>query len=186
MRIWGSPMTEFWSKLSVHNPYTTCTQPVHTVVLALGLMSGSAHAGAWEEFERRCLAPMENVQPLSLDGLDEIPNGALGRATRAFGEDQDTWGRVILTDDSKEPIACMFIPGRAANRDFEKAWTKWRDTALSSGQYLLIETDDFLFPEALESTYREPRLHVKANLVGPDAGPSIYTTILVEETDLES
>ena len=43
----------------------------------LMMVAGAAHAGAWEEFERRCLVPMENVQEPVTEGLViEHKNGA--------------------------------------------------------------------------------------------------------------
>jgi len=71
--------------------FRACAKRVHGVymILAVVLAASGAQAGAWEEFERRCLVPMESVALAQPDDLTPLRN---------FKNDGDTYSEYGFDD----------------------------------------------------------------------------------------
>jgi len=117
---------------SVHNLYTLCTQPVVTLCATVLLTSG-AQAGAWEEFEARCLVPLENLSPSQVDGLNAVSLPGLAEGEIAFTGLQG--GAILILERAPEDGfgACrVFQAEGPAVAKFES----WANAQLSSMRYV--------------------------------------------------
>ena len=183
MRILGCRMTEIGRFLRVRK---SCVQRVYSVCTFLALLfaGSSVHAGAWEEFEARCLVPMENVEASDVSGL--MSRGKTS-ATAPFGRyysDAD-WDFIVLTNG--EGSWCGVILGDPSERNLANVAPlaeAWIQTGISSERYFELSTSDHR--RHFQSTeWREPRIEVsvRVNMNGIENGEAV---LIAKETDLES
>jgi hypothetical protein len=159
---------------------------VFLAVLALGT---PAQAGAWEEFERRCLVPMENVEEPDVEGLkltlktDPKVDPSLTLTFAHFDEDalaEDDFFMFLIRDARGATSECQII---IKSPDIDKLTSRielWR-RAVGVSYRLLSSTDELV--EVWHSTHwREPVLSVAF-------GQTIQIdgfALIARETDLES
>jgi len=120
------------TKNGVYTPYTPRTHSVVTLCAALLLASG-AQAGAWEEFEARCLVPMENLSPSRVEGLDAVSLPGLAQGETAFAGLQG--GAILILERAPEDGfgACrVFQAEGPAVAKFEA----WANRQLASMRYV--------------------------------------------------
>jgi hypothetical protein len=172
------------TETAVQNAYTGRTQRVVTLCVAV-LAAGGAQAGAWEEFEQRCLVPMENValgQPTDLRPHRQFKNDGDTYTDYAFEDGNHIlsvsdgragraqWCSVGIADETTEPSA------EIANK-----FLAWSSRADVSQRYAEVASKPgALVLRSLE--WREPRMDVTMLLL--PSGPGIFLS--AEETDLES
>jgi len=175
MRIWAWRMT----KRVMHNLCTLHAQTMR-MVCAVFLMAGVAQAGAWEEFETRCLGPMENVA---------LAHPADHKQHKSFKNDGGTYttyridGATLAVSDGRMDQAqwCLVQVRGAEAPVFMDAGLAWSALAQKSGRYEKIE--DRVMGFVLRSTeWREPKIDVSMTM----AMKGGQFTLRVLETDLES
>lgn len=150
------------------------------VISAILIACGAAQADAWEEFDARCLVPMENValaQPIDL------------RHDKSFKNDNDNFSsyqidgaRLAISNGNMGlPQWCwMSVKGDDAP-GFQDAAFEWRGRAQASGRYTLIDKPVLGF--VLRSTdWREPKIDVFLTMQMKGS----QFILRVTETDLES
>jgi hypothetical protein len=96
-------------------------------------MATGAHADAWEEFEARCLVPMENMFPFQVDGLNAVSLPGLADGEIAFSGLKG--GAILILERTPEDGfgACrVFQAEGPAVAKFEA----WADTQLASMRYV--------------------------------------------------
>lgn len=122
---------------------------IKPALLALAL-AGSAEAGAWEEFEARCLVPMENVVQANTDGLalgDTFDDGRFWENRRegwslAFGEREGlSTCTLFVSDAHSDALATGFATWVADVTALER-YTAQGEASVQS------------------TTWREPRIEV--------------------------
>ena len=117
---------------AVHTPYTSRTHRVVTLCACLFLTTG-AQAGAWEEFEARCLVPMENLFPSLVGGLNAVSLPGLAEGETAFTGLQG--GAILILEQAPEDGfgACRVYQAEGpAVAKFES----WADAQLASKRYV--------------------------------------------------
>jgi hypothetical protein len=150
------------------------------------LAATGAHASAWEEFETRCLVPMENAKVLVTEGLVEMQDAAPEPGTKFIGQELPQGNYFVLVAlDEGQTIGCGFAATADAEQSFENYWLAWKKQALASERYVVGEATGFLKLPFLESTFREPRMQVSFLKGKNDAG-EMQSMIIAGETDLES
>lgn len=168
--------------------FGTCAKRVHGMYMILAVVlgsSGAAQAGAWEEFERRCLMPMEDIalaQPGDLTPLSTSKNDGDTYSDYGFEDGPHIlsvsdgrsghahWCTVGVESEGVEPsaeIANKFL-NWSSQLGFED---RYEEVVSQEGALVLRST-----------TWREPKMDVKMLML--PAGPGIFLS--VEETDLES
>ncbi len=183
MPIWACRMTDIGPKIQM------CISCVFHMgfmrIWAVAVFAGSAaQAGAWEEFEARCLVPMENVEASDVSGL--MSRGKTSE-TVPFGRyysDAD-WDFIVLT--SGDGSWCGVILGDPSERNLANIAPlaeAWIQTGISSERYFELSTSDHR--RHFQSTeWREPRIEVsvRVNMNGIENGEAV---LIAKETDLES
>jgi hypothetical protein len=155
------------------------------------LNASVAQAGAWEEFETRCLTPMENVELFDLEGLSvrqdlmEIEFGS-PPDTQGFEIFIYTYGQDEFQDDdfmlmvSQKTGYCMLGSAASNEKADLVAASTWANASLKAGRYVdqgpLLE--NFVYLES--NLWREPRLWVTLQVDGSGV------QFIVQETNLES
>ncbi|MEM7734023.1 MAG: hypothetical protein AAF280_14745 [Pseudomonadota bacterium] len=125
---------------------------ITSVLFAALFSAGSAQAGGWEQFIRRCLVPMEvGEQPVVL-GLDLIDGDPVGQAFDLPGQSQIT----IRPPFQELGTQCLVMtkPVAAARAAFEE----WLASVIEVGRYTpdpeiesrWLTSDDFLEGLALD------------------------------------
>lgn len=145
------------------------------------LLAGGAQAGAWEEFQARCLDPYENLEPAVFDDLTRVGlvgpsvevslhgahfalegGGFLASDPAPLGEGE----RLCAVDGSPQPsVAEAWIAEQVAQKFYE----------------LKERSDDGSFV-AISNLWIEPKLNVSVRYVQEGD----YVVYLIVETDLES
>jgi hypothetical protein len=152
------------------------------VISAMLFATSAAHAGAWEEFERRCLVPMEDVREPITEGFVEnkyVPKSLCQSHVTCFGEPNGLLVMVL----SQKPNRCS-IASLSLHKDsnFENA-DIWASTQIEAGRY---EQDTELQNQSgrsfsiISDRWREPRMKIFGN------GTTLSIVVTAEETDLES
>ena len=144
------------TKNAVHNPYTPCTHSVVTLCAGVFLATG-AHAGAWEEFEARCLTPLENGFPSQVENLNPVALPGLSPGETAFAGLQ-SGAILILETEPKDGIAAcrIFQPEGPAVAQFEM----WAKEQLANARYVTDpEAQDSL--SVLSNVWIEPVIGVQ-------------------------
>ncbi len=124
------------TKNRVHIPYTIRTQPVVTLwaaALMAVAMTNGAQAGAWEEFQDRCLTPFENGFPSQVVNLSPVALPGLQQGETAFSGLQS--GAILILEAEPEDgfAACrIFQPEGPAVAQFEA----WADAQLANARYV--------------------------------------------------
>lgn len=134
MRIWGSRMTNLaGSKL--YGCYRGFV-PALICMVALLAAPSFAHAGVWEEFERRCLVPMENMQNPVTDGLLlRIGDGTPDPVSMYEAPD----GGFVLSlrrESFLRELTCMIFDFPEANHvSVDASFKRWAETKISQNLY---------------------------------------------------
>jgi len=145
------------------------------------LLAGSVHAGAWEEFEARCLDPYENLAQAVFDDLTPVevlkPHVNVSLHGGHFALED---GAVLTSDPtplmSGERLCAVY--GRAQSDDAQV----WITKKLAEKSYELEgRTEDGSFI-ALTNLWIEPKLNVSVEFEQGGA----YVVYQIVETDLES
>lgn len=155
------------------------------------MVAGAAHAGAWEEFERRCLVPMENVEEPLVSDLEMLRESTIrgGKSIRLFFSKDFVMSQWV--DEKGTSVGCTVgnVPGAPAEQIylFSDAFDAWKRAKVSSGEYANpefgVERDGLKYNVVLHSNMtREPVLRV--GLFG--GGQDEILSAIVMETDLES
>ncbi|KAG1649655.1 High-affinity branched-chain amino acid transport ATP-binding protein LivG [Nymphon striatum] len=123
-----------------------------------------AQAGAWEEFEARCLVPMENVslrQPDSLEAYKNFKNDGDTYSTYKIGK-----AKLAISDGRGDaPQWCWIDVDHTEATGFSKQALSWGGTAQTGNRYELIE-DRVLGYLLRSTTWREPKLEVSLKMRG--------------------
>jgi hypothetical protein len=145
------------------------------------LLAGGAQAGAWEEFQARCLSPYENLAPAVFDDLEKVvpsePRVAVSRFGAYFAL---TDGAVLASDPAPlgTGVRLCAVHGMA-HPPGAKAWAAKQ---LAQKLYELEEHNDDGSFALLSNLWIEPKLNVSvAFKQGGD-----YVVYQIVETDLES
>ena len=180
MRILGFRMTE-------PRVRKACDARGACITLALVLGAGAAQAGAWNEFETRCLLPIENVRAPDVSGL--TAKSTISEEARAMMPDMEGVeyaipGQPIIMVVATQEVNCMIIQTASTGEDGFAAAEAWVEANQANGRYenlAAIPMGDRNFN--LGSTeWREPRLDLFGDARGDGTTPMFY----VAETDLES
>lgn len=168
------------TKSGCKNLYRTCSFSVTTLVAAVwGLIAAGGPASAQIEdtfraFQARCLTPMIEVRASDTGGL--TLGGEASDRQMWITDDQD-WMLVNSTEEARAQF-CVVIG------DFGAEVDGWIEAALTSGDWVRVETDVEIwgaYAEILQSTtLREPRIEVA---IDRDA---VTPSLTVIETNLES
>lgn len=155
------------------------------------LAANGAHAEAWEEFEARCLVPMENFNApisdnLGADGLTKFPEKLVSRFSAKSGT------LSIDTESiSGDLLECSFAQHSDTSlRDsdgFVGDFTNWVGQALKSGRYVgqrseTVEPTKNNLIILQSNEWREPVLEV---LLFQEGQTAVWIAS-ARETDLES
>ncbi|MEM9581482.1 MAG: hypothetical protein AAGA08_00045 [Pseudomonadota bacterium] len=124
-----------------------------TFALAFALPALAAtggQAGVWEEFERRCLVPLETVSPPITEGLAV---GAKIDGGRFWENRRGGWSLAVGERDGL--TNCTLFVADAHADALASGYRAWADVAQTSGRYAQEG------PSAVQSTeWREPRIEV--------------------------
>jgi hypothetical protein len=175
------------TKIGVHRAYTGRTLGVVTLCTAV-LASGGAQAGAWEEFERRCLVPMAEFSEPDLTSLT---------VTKKIDPKVDpdieiTFGHYPADDPMRLDAFYMLINFDQGSVDecylifrsgYDEQLTETARAGLSENQRPFVRRTNEDQLEIWDSDlWREPVLSVAFGKV-----PSVGSyALLARETDLES
>ena len=165
----------------------TCSLRVYSVctALAVGLSTTAVQAGAWQEFQTRCLLPMENVLAPNMTGYDlrddlkQIEYGdnpAVSHVTFYASR-----GDEALVFVSSDPAVCVYNSWKTDATGEVGYALDWLEEAKASGRYNEVGPTIPGIAIIESHLWREPRLTV---WVQTDDGPHVQ--FVVEETDLES
>ncbi|WP_299304637.1 hypothetical protein [uncultured Litoreibacter sp.] len=178
------------TKIGVHNAYTPCTRVVPTVCAAMmlaGLLTTGAHASAWDEFETRCLVPMENITPFVTEGLSEGTPTSLGDV--AWMPDMEGMQYAIPDQPlvmvvASNSVTCMMIQTEASGGDAFAPAEAWAEKSRASGRYedLAAIRMGVRNINMGSTEWREPRIDMFGDAREDGTLPIFY----VMETDLES
>jgi len=157
----------------------------YVILAGLYVLNASvAQAGAWEEFETRCLTPMENVQAIKMSGLSRQPDLELieFRGLSKFK------GYTISAPDDRD-FAIMQVPNvvtcifrdYAATEATRLAARNWADAMVESGRYERFDKDEADLVYLLSTDWREPKLEV---ILEVSNASDLH--FISAETDLES
>ena len=150
-----------------------------SAIIALCTTGSNAQTGTWEEFETLCLTPLEEVTLAQPEDLNAHKN---------FKNDGDTYStykiasaKIAISDGRAAQAQWCYISTRPpVSVPFGKQAESWREVAIASGRYELI--DEYVLGFHLRSTeWREPRIDVTLRMQGKGA----YFVMRAEETDLE-
>ncbi|RLJ51828.1 hypothetical protein BCF46_2053 [Litoreibacter meonggei] len=157
-----------------------CVGQVAGPLWVVFLAASGAQAGAWEEFETRCLVPMENVALVQPDDL---------RHDKKFKNDGDTYStyrigdvKLAISDGrANQPKWCRVTLRGEQARELMDAGFEWSARAQADERYNLIGEPVLGF--VVRSTqWREPKIDVSLSMQMKGG----QFTLRVEETDLES
>lgn len=172
MPIWACLMTDFWTGIlcmrGVCQVYGKCIPGA----VAATMIGATAQAGAWDEFEARCLVPFENHFPVIVDGLKPK---ASKDAEPSFWINRNSGTVAHLTIElapSDGELACRLQSDVTADAD---AFEIWVTEAVSTFRYVQTASGSWASNEWIE-----PQLAVSVQWDG-DA-----VILRVLETDLES
>jgi len=167
--------------------FCACAKRVYSVCTILAVVFGAsvAQAGAWEEFEQRCLVPMENIdlaQPNDLTPLRKFKNDGDTYSDYGF----DDGNHILSVSDGRSGRAHWCTVGVAVERDEPSAeiankFLAWSGQHGNLGRYEEVASKDGALV-LRSTTWREPKIDVKMLLL--PSGPGIFLS--AEETDLES
>ena len=137
------------------------------LILLAGLCAGMAQAGAWDEFQARCLTPYEDFQPAIISGLPlvrdgyALPDGAV---------------LVLETLPGDGTRAC-----RVDHRDAERSgFISWVATVQATERYRLADEENAQRVVLYSDQWIEPQLHVFSEW---ESGHGSYRVL---ETELEA
>ena len=148
-----------------------------------------AYAGAWEEFETRCLVPMENVVAPIAEGFSVGTTKALDgfmegreRDARTFVSPDGRTAMVVIDPSETEFLACGIVADGDAASDADWATSEdWLAAQISDGRFVKAG-QSLLGPYFHSTEWREPRLRYSSlRARKPDA-----VFYFISETDLES
>ena len=167
--------------------FGACAKRVHGVYMILAVVFGASagQAGAWEEFERRCLVPMEAVTDPITEGLSPLVADQNGTQV-AYGWTPNDGAYVFLantSDDWQRTMCALTKIQMDRFEDLEAKVGAWVETELSASRY--VRHDVYLNNSAitlLSTDWREPKVEVVFDVSGRARVP----TMQVRETDLES
>jgi hypothetical protein len=147
------------------------------------LLAGGAQAGAWEEFQARCLDPYENLEPAVFDDLTKIdvpePRIEVSRYGAHFALED---GAVLFSDPAPVSDGERLCGAYGSDRETELS-DRWIEAQLAERNYeVTLETYAGRHTELQSTLWIEPRLTVSI-LRDLDAGLVTYQIL---ETDLES
>lgn len=145
------------------------------------LLAGGAQAGAWEEFQARCLDPYENLEPAVFDDLTKIdvpePRIEVSRYGAHFALED---GAVLASDPAPlgngERLCAVHGVAKPSGA---KAWMAEQ---LAQKFYELEERSDAGSFALLSNLWIEPKLNVSVQF--EQSGD--YVVYQIVETDLES
>jgi len=154
-----------------------CRQSVGQLVGSLGvvlLAATGAQAGAWEEFEARCLVPMENVAAFDFSEMDVVPTEHELTVRWRSAEGIDL---IVPRDDQ---IKQCGVESKDLEAQVLSSKVKsFLAEGLKSGRYEL-STISWLPGAYLSTTWRETRMAIFFKSYGP------YSEVSVSELNLES
>ncbi len=134
----------------------------------LTLMPMAAQAGAWEEFQARCLTPYESMFPPIFDGLEEI------------GADADS-STYLLPGGARMVINLVPDGGFSAcyvndpSGQSEQAFDQWIDEAVTTRRYVQMDANIWHSFEWIEPVLAVSKRHENGAVI-----------LQIMETDLES
>ena len=170
----------------VHIAYTGRTLPVVTLCVA-GLAAGGAVAGAWEEFQSRCLTPMENVRAPVVSDLPQpgpVTLGDLVWMPELEGRQYDLPGGGTVMIVTDEPLTCIVLQTAPTAEDAFEAAERWAQARRDDRRYedlAAIEMGKRNFNMG-STDWREPRL----DIFGEARDEGRTAVFYVMETDLEA
>lgn len=151
--------------------------------------ASGAQAGAWEEFETRCLVPMGQVQAPITEGLSVGTTKALEgimsgreRVARTFVSADGHIAMVVTDPSETEFLTCGIVADGDAASDVD--WAKsedWLAVQISEGRYIKAG-QSLLGPYFHSTEWREPKLRY-SSLRGLDPDAVFYS---ISETGFES
>lgn len=167
--------------------YGMCVAVAGTV-LALGATAFGAKAGAWQDFEMRCLTPMEDFAVPVTGDLTEIED-SLGDGVHVSGFDTE-FGLLSIERSSAdaEALSCSIMQRDDVSLPeadgFVGDFTHWAGQVLEAGRYVGQgdPVDDNAAIVLRSSEWREPVLEV---LLSKTTTGNAWKAI-VRETDLEA
>ena len=178
MRIWVWRMTKYGVCIT-SAMRRLCVGQVVGPLGVVFLAASGAQAGAWEEFETRCLVPMENVEAPISSNLEFVPPPNPDSPSDVFVLTAEVYFYVsgVLGDQS---VGCGM--GADAGESTDKILVrglKHMNALVDAKRYTPMNGENYDF--GFQSTeWREPRLNVFFNTRNDTFAVS------VEETDLES
>lgn len=104
--------------------YAFCRTLLGPVVVSLILTCGAAHAGAWEEFEQRCLLAYEHDVPAITKGLTKVDLPGLQDNEIAFSG--LTGGALMILEDQPTDgfSACKVFFSQADEANLFRSWVE--------------------------------------------------------------
>jgi hypothetical protein len=151
------------------------------VISGLCVVSSAAHANAWEEFEQRCLVPMENVSlvlPSDLTPIAQFKNDGDPYNEYDVGSGVKLW---VSYGDAGAPQWChVILP--SSSPETGRSFLAWSERAVELRRYeeLAAPRGDRMILRSTE--WREPRMDVRVIVPHHLGG----LTLSAMETELES
>ncbi len=179
-------MTELPRKLGIRAAYETCRRFVGPLV-GLALAATGAQAGAWEEFQDRCLKPMENVLAPDVSDLPEpgpVTLGDLVWMPDLEGRQYELADRGVVMIVTDDPVTCIVLQTAPTDADAFDEAERWAQARREDQRYedlAAIEMGKRNFNMG-STNWREPRL----DIFGEARDEGRTAVFYVMETDLEA
>ena len=151
------------------------------------VMTSAAQAGAWEEFQSRCLIPMENVRSADTSGLpepSEVTLGGLVWMSELEGAQYQIPGEPLALIVAADPQTCIVVQTEPSDEDVfleAEAWSQMQRDLKRYEDLAEIQMGKRNFNMG-STDWREPRLDIFGE--ARDLGKS--AVFYVMETDLEA
>ncbi len=165
------------------------TRLISALVMSLAFLGSAANAGAWEEFERRCLAPMEDFDRVDTSEMQFLGKRDGPTMLSAYLPPSQGFLFLVVTDDADSSLGCSVNLGENASAEtqdeFAARFVEWSTAVTRDGSY-----------EKTEDTFGsdDPAISLQSNLTRePVLAVSLWRQFetntwvaSVQETDLES
>ncbi|GFE66332.1 hypothetical protein [Litoreibacter roseus] len=159
---------------------------------AMLLTTSGAVAGAWSEFEQRCLAPFEAVERPDLSGLTKGAATIFGQLGEGFAQTADANAvytfpaaeleLMVIAPSDRAYSGCMVVGrGAAADAADQRAADAWLQVQIEAERYDEV-AGSVLGPAYHSTVWREPKLRF-VRLITDAPRVVVYG---ISETDYES